>query len=204
MNKRKPYEPPRQAYVLRVNIADSNPKIWRKLRVPENYTLGDLHCVLQIAFGWDNDHMHSFTVNSTEYGAIDFDGEVWAIDEETVCLGQLNLRQKQKFRYLYDFGDSWLHEITVSKIIPIDPEYEGLMLPFCLDGERAGPLEDCGGIWGYERLLEIIKDPNHEEYEDYEWASDLDPEYISMDEINEELENAFKPIPKKAKAVKNE
>ncbi|MDR2662514.1 MAG: plasmid pRiA4b ORF-3 family protein, partial [Treponema sp.] len=112
---------PQSAYVLRVNIANSKPKIWRKLSVPGDYTLGDLHVILQIAFGWDNDHMHSFTVNSTNYKMpeivdMGFGDELSAVDEDTVCLSRLDLQPKQKFRYLYDFGDSWLHEITVSKI----------------------------------------------------------------------------------------
>jgi hypothetical protein len=204
MDNKRPPNPPRQAYVLRVSIADSRPKIWRKLRVPEDYTLGDLHVILQIAFGWENDHMHSFTVNSTEYGMPEIEGmgfgnEFNTISEDTVCLGQLNLQPKQKFRYLYDFGDSWTHEITVSKIIPIGAEDGDLMLPRCLEGERAGPPEDCGGIWGYERMLEILKDPNHKEYEDFEWAKDIDPEYFNLEEINECLEEAVEPRPQKAK-----
>jgi hypothetical protein len=168
------------------------------LRVPEDYTLGDLHGILQIAFGWENDHMHSFTVNSVEYGmseieSMGFADEYKMAGEDTVCLSHLHLQPKQKFTYLYDFGDSWVHEITVSKIIPIGAEDEDLMLPRCLEGERAGPPEDCGGIWGYERMLEILKDPNHEEYGDFEWAKDIDPEYIDLEEINECLEETVKP-----------
>jgi hypothetical protein len=190
------------AYVLRVSIADSRPKIWRKLSVPGDYTLGDLHTILQIAFGWENDHMHSFTVNSTEYGMpvgdMGFGDEFDIIDEETVRLSGLDLQPKQKFKYLYDFGDSWLHEITVSKIIPIGADDEELMKPRCLEGERAGPLEDSGGIWGYERMLEVLKDPNHKEYEEiYEWAGDIDPEDMGLEDINICLEQAFKPRLKK-------
>jgi hypothetical protein len=193
---------PEAAYVLRVNIADSRPKIWRKLSVPGDYTLGDLHYILQIAFGWENGHMHSFTVNSTEYGMpvgdMGFDDDFDVIDEETVCLSRLNLQPKQKFKYLYDFGDSWLHEITVSKIVPIGDEDEELMRPRCLDGERAGPLEDSGGIWGYQEMLEVLKDPHHEEYEEiHEWAGDIDPENAGLEDINARLEQIFKPRLKK-------
>jgi hypothetical protein len=188
---------PEAAYVLRVNIADSSPKIWRKLSVPGDYTLGDLHRILQIAFGWENDHMHSFTVNSIGYGMsledMGFGNEFDRIDEDAVRLSQLDLQPKQKFKYLYDFGDSWLHEITVSKIIPIGAENQELTRPSCLGGERAGPLEDSGGVWGYERILEIIKNPNHEEYKDYEWARDIDPEYVGLEDINACLEETFKP-----------
>jgi hypothetical protein len=202
---------PEAAYVLRVSIVDSRPKIWRKLRVPENYTLGDLHYILQAAFGWEDDHMHSFTVNSTEYGMVggdmgfgmDFD-EFDVVDEGTVLLSQLDLQPKQKFKYLYDFGDSWLHEITVSKIIPIGADDEELTRPCCLEGKQAGPFEDSGGVWGYERMLEVLKDPNHEEYEEiHEWAGDTDPEHVGLEEINAMLERLFKPRLKKKGAGKS-
>jgi hypothetical protein len=192
---------PQPAYVLRVNIADSRPEIWRELSVPGDYTLGDLHCILQIAFGWENDHMHSFTINATEYGMPEiedtgFADEFDAINEDTVCLSGLDLRPRKKFKYLYDFGDSWLHEIRVSKIIPAGAEDKEPTRPRCLSGERAGPLEDSGGIWGYEDMLEKLKDPNHKDkdYEEIrEWAGNFDPEYFNLEEINARLEKSFKP-----------
>jgi hypothetical protein len=199
MDNKTPSNHPGMAYVLEVSIADSRPKIRRKLSVPGDYTLGDLHYILQAAFGWENAHMHSFTVNSTEYGMTEtgdmgFGNEFDTVDEETVCLSRLDLQPKQKFKYLYDFGDSWLHEITVSKIIPIGAEDGELARPRCLKGERAGPFEDSGGIWGYERMLEVLKDPNHEEYEEiHGWAGNFDPEYVNLEEINACLEQIFKP-----------
>jgi hypothetical protein len=96
----------------------------------------------------------------------------------------LNLQPKQKFKYLYDFGDSWLHEIRVSKIIPIGAEDKELTRPCCLEGKRAGSFEDSGGIRGYGRILEILKDPNHEEYEEiHEWAGNFDPEYVNLNSL---------------------
>ncbi|MDR1174125.1 MAG: plasmid pRiA4b ORF-3 family protein [Treponema sp.] len=189
---------PRPAYVLRVSIKGTTPSIWRELSVPADCTLGDLHEILQIAFGWGNDHMHSFTVNSVQYGMMDMDfdyGDDMA-DEDSVCLYDLNLRAKRKFSYLYDFGDSWEHEIRVSKIIPPEDEKRDVTRPRCLGGQRAGPLEDSGGVWGYQSMLEILKDPNREEYEEtHEWTGDFDPEYFSPEEINARLEQAFKPRP---------
>jgi hypothetical protein len=198
MNRKIHSNQPRPAYVLRVSIEETTPSIWRELSVPADCTLGDLHGILQIAFGWENDHMHSFTVNSQEYGMTDMgfgDGGDMT-DEDDVCLYDLNLQVKQKFSYLYDFGDSWEHEIRVSKIIPPEDENWDLTRPRCLGGQRAGPLEDSGGVWGYESMLEILKDPNHKEYEEiHEWAGDFDPEYLSLEEINARLAQAFKPRP---------
>jgi hypothetical protein len=188
---------PQSAYVLRISIQGAVQPIWRKLSVPADYTLGDLHQILQIAFGWDDDHMHSFTVNSVQYGMmtdIGFDYGDDMADEDDVCLYNLNLQPKQKFSYLYDFGDSWEHEIRVSKIISAGDEKWDLTRPRCLEGKRASPLEDSGGIWGYENMLEILADPNHAEYEEiHDWAGDFDSEYVSIEEINVHLEKAFKP-----------
>jgi hypothetical protein len=143
--------------------------------------------------------MHSLTIGSTEYVmaeaiamAYDDDG---IVDESTVRLDGL-LAEKQKFTYLYDFGDSWEHEITVSKVIP--PEEEPL--PRCLDGKRAGPPEDCGGIWGYEELLEIVKNPDHAEYEEtHEWLGDIDPERFDLEAVNTRLEQVFGKKPSRKK-----
>jgi hypothetical protein len=59
----------------------------------------------------------------------------------------------------------------------------------CLKGKNSCPPEDCGGIWGYYDMLEILKDPDHEEYEDYsEWLGvDFDPTYFDIEEVNEML-----------------
>ncbi|MDR2247804.1 MAG: plasmid pRiA4b ORF-3 family protein, partial [Treponema sp.] len=90
MDRKTHSEYPRQTYELRVSVADIRPRIWRKLSVPGNYTLGDLHAILQIAFGWDNVHMHSFTIDSMEYGMIGtdfgFSEEDDVTDEDTVRL----------------------------------------------------------------------------------------------------------------------
>jgi hypothetical protein len=190
---------PPLVYVLRVGIKDIKPRIWRSLSVPGDYTLGDLHEILQIAFGWENGHLHSFTLNGVEYGMpvdddMGFDDDFDIVDEDTVSLYDLRLQPKQKFSYLYDFGDSWRHEISVSKIVPAGDEEGVPPRPRCLGGKRAGPLEDSGGPWGYMDMLEILKDPSCEEYnETYEWAGDVDPEFLSLEEINAFLEERFTP-----------
>lgn len=207
MKKRKHSNGPQSAYVLRVSVRDIKPQIWRKLTVPDDYTLADLHDILQAAFGWDNCHLHSFTIDSTEYrpmvsemAGMGFDDDDDAADEGSVCLYELDLQPKQKFAYLYDFGDSWEHVITVSQIIPLDAENTDMSRPRCLGGKRAGPPEDSGGPWGYENMFEILQNPAHEEY-DYisEWIGDFDPEYFNKEEINARLDKMFKPKPKKPK-----
>jgi hypothetical protein len=68
----------------------------------------------------------------------------------------------------YDFGDSWGHKITVEKVLPSDVTATTIAL--CLDGARACPPEDCGGVWGYANLLKILKNRKHPEHKDMkEW-----------------------------------
>jgi hypothetical protein len=88
--------------------------------------------------------------------------------------------------YEYDFGDGWEHEILVEKILQSEP---GVRYPVCLAGKRACPPEDCGGVWGYESLLEALRDPEHPEHNDMlEWiGEDFDPEAFDLDSINQDL-----------------
>lgn len=78
-------------------------------------------------------------------------------------------------------------QVLVEKILPRE---EGVSYPVCLAGRRACPPEDCGGVWGYMELLEVIKNPRHKEYEDMiEWVGeDFDPEEFDPEDANEALE----------------
>jgi hypothetical protein len=187
----------RHVYVLRVSLKDSKPPIWRKLSVPGNFTLEDLHEILQIAFDWDGDHMHSFVINSREYimeqsqEMMTFFNDDEFFDEAAERLDDL-FTEKQKFTYLYDFGDSWLHMITVSKAIPVAEAMEDALAPRCLGGKLASPPDDCGGIWGYGEMLEILNNPDHEQYtEIYAWMGDWDAEAFDPEEVNIRLAKAF-------------
>jgi hypothetical protein len=95
-------------------------------------------------------------------------------------------RAKSKMRYTYDFGDGWQHTIVLerSDVAP-NPDQPAL----CLDGARACPPEDCGGIWGYARVLEAREHPDDPEYaETLEWLGDsFDPEAFSVDEVSKSL-----------------
>ena len=184
---------PKTVYQLKVTLDNSKPPIWRRILVPDDITLADLHEIIQRAMGWENYHLHMFTIAGQVYGDPEDDetGEIGTVNEKRHRLNQLGLREKAKFSYEYDFGDSWVHTILLEKILP---DEKGAQYPVCIKGKRACPPEDVGGIWGYDEFLEILADPNHEEHDHYvEWSGgDFDPDEFDLDEVNKSLQH-FKP-----------
>jgi hypothetical protein len=172
---------------LKVTLQYVRPAIWRRVVVPDNFSLGDLHWVIQIAMGWTNSHLHSFRLGADEYGPVG--GEMGLEgppgDEEDVFLRGLIRRKGQKFTYDYDFGDGWRHEILVEKI---EPAVEPHSPPVCLAGKRACPPEDCGGPPGYANVLRVLKKAvTADDRELREWVGDYDPEAFDLEALNRRL-----------------
>ena len=177
-----------QIYQIKVTLDDTRPPIWRRILVPGNTTLLKLHDILQIVMGWEDYHLHMFTIEGFIYGdpADDEYGDLGTIDEANYKLSKVIHREGQRLSYEYDFGDSWDHTLLVEKILPLQ---EGIHYPLCLKGKRACPPEDVGGVWGYENFLEAIRDPDHNEHEEYlAWmGGEFDPEAFDPEEINIQL-----------------
>jgi len=173
---------------LKVVLDESDPPIWRRFQVLDDVTLGDLHYTLQIVMGWTNSHLHAFEIGGKEYGMKldDEYDEMPMLDEEEFELRDLLEKKGKKFRYVYDFGDYWVHAVIVED--KSEPE-ANVLYPICIEGERSCPPEDCGRMQGYYEILEILKDPTHEEYESYlEWLPDgFSPEFFDVAETNAEL-----------------
>ncbi|GDY23606.1 hypothetical protein LBMAG56_49530 [Verrucomicrobiota bacterium] len=186
--------PPVRRYQLKITLVDSNPSIWRQVIVPEDVPLDYVHHIIQLAMGWENDHMHEIVTGTTRanrvrYSVIDPDfgfAENEVLDEEEHTLAEIAPRAKRKFFYEYDFGDGWLHEVVVEKVLPPDPL---LKQPLCIAGANACPPEDCGGISGYYRLVDILADPKDPEYEETrEWlGKKFDPEAFDCVAANKRL-----------------
>ncbi|HSJ57217.1 MAG TPA: plasmid pRiA4b ORF-3 family protein [Anaerolineae bacterium] len=178
-----------QIYQLKVTLEGIKPPVWRRLLVPGDDTLGDLHDIIQVAFGWLDYHLHQFIVGDAFYGVPDPDylDYVDMRDEEHVTLSEILAGEGFRFRYEYDFGDGWMHLIEVEKVLAPEPDQ---LYPVCIKGRRARPPEDVGGIWGYQNFLEAIRDPEHDEHESYlEWiGGEFDPEAFDLDEVNQALE----------------
>jgi len=175
----------REIYQLKITLKGVRPPIWRRFLVLSNIKLDEFHEILQVIMGWTDSHLHGFVLGNTVYSLPDPDFELdGAKDESKAKLSSLLKQEGDKLRYDYDFGDNWEHDVVLEKILPFTPEQP---LPFCLKGKRACPPEDCGGIWGYQDLLQIINDPEHEEYDDLmEWLPPgFAPEAFSAAEIND-------------------
>jgi len=181
---------PHLIYQLKVTLEDISPKIWRRIQVPADISLPQLHAVLQIAMGWTNSHLHGFIVDDIFYtepdpdeiGGFDSNNE----DERRMRLSQIAPQVGANFVYEYDFGDSWDHKIVVEQILEPDPNAQ---YPRCLDGKRACPPEDVGGVYGYPEFLAAIrnrKDPEHDSW--LEWVGGkFDPEMFDLQKVNDLL-----------------
>lgn len=162
-------------YQLKVVLLGTEPPVWRRLQVPGNAKLDWLHAVLQVAIGWTNSHLHAFQVGEDRYSDTrvhfaEFEGDPEILEERKFALREIAPSEQDAFNYEYDFGDSWEHEITVEKILLLDAA--AAKTAHCLDGARACPPEDCGGIWGYANLLKILKNRKHPEHKSMkEWIS---------------------------------
>ena len=168
---------------FKITLKGIRPPIWRRFLVPERLSLSDLHDVIQEVMGCWDDHLHQFLCKRKRYGVPDPEWNfAKVIDDSTVALKDLSFSIKDKILYEYDFEDGLEHELLVEKILLA----EGRMAPVCLKGAQACPPEDCGGPWGYENLLEDLKNPEDEEYTSKkEWLSEyFDPEYFDLDRVN--------------------
>lgn len=173
-----------QVYQLKITLKHTKPPIWRRVLVPDNLTLNQLHHVIQVAMGWYDAHLHEFNIGGISYGSPDVDFGMEVKDDAKVRINQVIGKNAKRFRYTYDFGDDWEHIIEIEKVLPYE---SGRIYPACVAGKRACPPEDVGGPWGYESFLETIRDPSDPEHEEMlEWVGgEFDPEEFDIDEVNE-------------------
>ena len=180
-------KPPGQSVIqVRVTLDEVVPAVWRRLLVPGSVKLARLHEILQSAMGWTNSHLHRFVIGDTLYGMHFDDYPEDEIDETEVTVLSAT-REHQHFSYEYDFGDCWDHELVVEQRT-VTPR--GLKHAVCLDGQNACPPEDCGGAGGFAELLEVLRDPSHEDHDELtKWVGgSFDPEFFDLIAVNVALQ----------------
>lgn len=196
-------KPGRVLYQLKVTLRDIDPTIWRRIQVWEDTTLGQLHEILQIVMGWEDCHLHEFMVGRRLYSIPDVDDDLnerTVIDERRQRLLNLLPRVGTVFQYLYDFGDSWHHDIVWEAILLPDAAQS---YPCCITGERRCPPEDVGGPYGFEDYLKALADPKDEEHENWlRWRGPFDPDAFSLNQINRLLQKRLQPRPKAKRSAK--
>ena len=181
-------------YQFKIQLKNvAKPSVWRQIQVPEKFTFHKLHQLIQLVFGWENCHLYQFSPSG--YGShpvisipIEEDWEKPDMNALKTKLNKVFTTQKQTLTYIYDFGDDWVHQIVLEKILS-----EDIKIPICLNGNGNCPPEDCGGPWGYENLKTILADPKHEEHQDMkDWLGldeheDWDANYFDLSGVNEML-----------------
>lgn len=181
-----------QVYQLKITLKHVKPPVWRRVVVPDDVTLAQLHGVVQTAMGWSDTHLHEWELDGVRFGdPVDLDDDDLASEE--VRLAEI-AAEGTRLRYTYDFGDDWEHQVLVEKV---RPPLVGEPLPACTGGRRGCPPEDVGGPWGYDDFLEAYGDPGNPEHADLrEWAGPFfDPEAFDAAEVTEMLRTGGQVVP---------
>jgi hypothetical protein len=178
-------------YQFKITLKESEPPIWRRIQT-KDCTLDKLHEHIQTAMGWTNSHLHQFKIDGVIYGDPELLYEGW--QDEIPPVNSLRTKvskvvpadgKRFSFEYEYDFGDGWEHEILFEGCLKAE---KGIRYPLCVEGARACPPEDVGGVSGYEEYLEAMADPKHEEHESYmRWRGLFDPEAFDAQTATKEM-----------------
>ena len=177
---------------LNISIQHSEPLIFRTVQVKKETTFFELHHIIQIVMGWQNYHLFEFNLDGYRVGLIEESekcngyGSDQVLDASSVKMTDILSGEKETFLYNYDFGDCWMHEISLEKFVKKEAK---VVYPICIDGRYNCPPEDCGGILGFYHILSIIQDTAHPEYkETRQWVGKkYDPSMFDKNKVNRKL-----------------
>ena len=176
---------------LKVSLRGARPPIWRRFLLPADTNLHRLHDALQVVMGWSDQHMHQFEVGGVTYGTRAPEIGDHVVSEAKTTIAQVLRRPKDKLRYIYDFGDSWQHDVLLEKVLP-PAEFQSFF-PIIVAGKGACPPEDVGGLGGYYQLLSVLSNPEHDEYSEMlEWAGGpIDPAQFDVRSLNQAIHGGW-------------
>jgi hypothetical protein len=177
-----------QVYQLKLTLKHIEPTIWRRILIHPEITLKRLHQIVQKLMGWYDYHLYQFRAKEQVFSPPGEEIDLMSRRPQSVNIpiSWLVSYQVKSLIYEYDFGDGWEISVRLEKVLD-KPDFNQAAI--CLGGERAGPLEDSGGPFGYMEKLEIMKDPDHEDYAELvEWMPpNYDAEQFDIDSVNKTL-----------------
>lgn len=190
-----------EMYSLHIQIEMGEHDIWRRVLVPATFSFRHLHHIIQTVFDWHHTHLHEFTVLRHHEKHItivqDDDPEILyyidtdrfdILDERFTSLKDI-FSQNDMLQYMYDFGDSWHHIVSLEKVV-VGNELKALFI----EGKGERPPEDVGGESGYEHYLHVINSPHHPEYESMvRWATEQKETKQTHEQVNHRLRNVLSP-----------
>jgi hypothetical protein len=189
-------------YHLRVKLNNAPVPVWREMLVPSNVSLELLALLIIEAMGWENSHLHQFRKGEVLYKSTEnlqesqrfagFGMPRMMYDANKFSLRNVLKEKGDRIKFEYDFGDSWEHEVWVKGIREYDDDEEPEAV--VLNGKGACPPEDCGGVWGYGDILNILqkKRKTKEEKERLEWFGidrHYDPNFFGLELAQEAVED---------------
>lgn len=176
-------------YRLHMELAFSSPSIWRSVKIPGNFTLAQLHRVMQSCFNWSDESGHRFLVGKIFYGPILAESSAGDFDEAAVQLHELEEGMGFLFTYLYDAGAGWECEITVEEA-SVDPLEKRAAL---ISGDQASPPEEFFDIHEFLHFLTRLEASDANErgrlLAEHNLPADFDPGFFDSDELSTTLAN---------------
>ena len=165
---------------LRISLRGVSPPVWRRLLIHEEITIAELHHVMQLAMGWNDEHLHQFMIRGWRYGG-HREGALQFFDgPDTLSLAAFGLHEHERFAYVYDFTSWWLHDVRVER----RTSNQGARpLPRCVAGSGRCPPEGAGGPERYMNALEV-----HGEHEFLEWIETLREGQIDVNDLRVEAD----------------
>ena len=141
---------------LKFLLRDVHPAVWRRVKLADSLSIADLHRVIQLLMGWDDDHLHRFRIHGRDYGIAYVGGPSFDEGAAVVRLAQFRFRPTERLLYEYDFTAGWQVEVRVEKVIEEAP-CESHRIPACLVGREPGPPDGSGGPQAYaERRRDVV------------------------------------------------
>ncbi|MFT4573017.1 MAG: hypothetical protein ACI85E_000211 [Marinomonas primoryensis] len=137
-------------YSIKIALRGISPMIWRRHQLSGGTSLAELHHIIQLSMGWDDEYLHYFHIFGKDYGIAYVGGLSFADNSHDVTLDNFGFDIGDRFTYAYNFFDYWLSDIRI----------EGLQTntnnetPFCTGGQ--GRLVDNKPCYRGDEVLALV------------------------------------------------